>query len=531
MLRAGKLDVELDSQLRARRIVASDSPQFAGTQNGEPVSLFADEISTLLTPDGWTDRIIAAGHARFLTKNATAENCLDAGRIELESTPRTNQPHRMTAVENVIVQSDLPGGISRHMATTSLVVEFAPDESGGGVHATSATTPAAIVDWLSPTQVSGKTGVQRVHLASNQLDARFAEGKELRDLHGTGGVQVDRQIGDGVPVTSASRELVAQFAPGGEWSTIEQTGDVRLRDADKTAESARAHFDHSTETATLTGGVVLTDASSRTTAQSGKFVQDVDEFQADGGVLTSEISAGTGPGANGASGPAHISADHLNVDTQTGHATYSGNARLWQHDSLVQADTVELDHNAQTLTATGSVHAIFPQVSRTPTPGVPAAQVAAGKPDLVRAEAGRMTYESALHRVRLERGATAREQQGTLRSTSMDLFFVSEDGRTKPVAASPTASPLNVVGGQSLDRVIALGDVVIDQNDRHAKASRADYTAADGKFVLSGGPPTVYDATGNATTGRQLTFVFADDRIVVDSEEGSRTVTMHPVEK
>ena len=227
----------------------------------------------------------------------------------------------------------------------------------------------------------------------------------------------------------------------------------------------------------------------------------------------------------------HISADHLAVNTMTGRAVYSGHARLWQGDSLVQSDTVELDRDAQTLTATGRVHAIFPQASRTASAGAVAAQRAPGKPDLVRAEAGRMTYDGAAHRARLDEGATARASQGSIRSTSMDLFFVPETGKTKPVAASQTGSPLTAIGGLSLDRATALGDVVIDEDDRHAKAARADYSAAEGKFVLSGGTPTVYDGTGNVTTGRQLTFVFADDRIVVDSEEGSRTLTLHRVEK
>src|SRR5256885_9938435 len=33
------------------------------------------------------------------------------------------------------------------------------------------------------------------------------------------------------------------------------------------------------------------------------------------------------------------------------------------------------------------------------------------------------------------------------------------------------------------------------------------------------------------TTGRQLTFFLADDTIIVDSENGSRTLTRHRVEK
>jgi lipopolysaccharide export system protein LptA len=71
----------------------------------------------------------------------------------------------------------------------------------------------------------------------------------------------------------------------------------------------------------------------------------------------------------------------------------------------------------------------------------------------------------------------------------------------------------------------------VRQLDRHGTSQRADYTVADRKFVLSGGPPVLRDDSGNSTTGRQLTFIFADDTIVVDSEEGTRTLTLHRVEK
>jgi lipopolysaccharide export system protein LptA len=90
---------------------------------------------------------------------------------------------------------------------------------------------------------------------------------------------------------------------------------------------------------------------------------------------------------------------------------------------------------------------------------------------------------------------------------------------------------LSTIGNQTFDHAVALGNVIVEQCDRHGKAARADYTADDGKFVLTGNAPTVYDSLGNATNGRQLTFIFDDDSIVVDTEAGSRTVTRHRVEK
>jgi hypothetical protein len=71
----------------------------------------------------------------------------------------------------------------------------------------------------------------------------------------------------------------------------------------------------------------------------------------------------------------------------------------------------------------------------------------------------------------------------------------------------------------------------VEEGTRKATAERGEYSAAEGKFVMSGGNPTIFDAREGTTTGRQLTFFLADDTIIVDSENGSRTLTKHRVEK
>ena len=48
---------------------------------------------------------------------------------------------------------------------------------------------------------------------------------------------------------------------------------------------------------------------------------------------------------------------------------------------------------------------------------------------------------------------------------------------------------------------------------------------------MSGGNPTLYDGSAGTTTGTQLTFFLADDTIIVDSENGSRTLTKHRVQQ
>jgi hypothetical protein len=97
--------------------------------------------------------------------------------------------------------------------------------------------------------------------------------------------------------------------------------------------------------------------------------------------------------------------------------------------------------------------------------------------------------------------------------------------------ASSAGGPAGLPGAQQISRAVASGGVTVQQGERRATAEHGEYTAADGKFVMSGGTPTIFDASEGTTTGHQLTFLLVDATIIVDSENGSRTLTKHRVEK
>jgi hypothetical protein len=118
-----------------------------------------------------------------------------------------------------------------------------------------------------------------------------------------------------------------------------------------------------------------------------------------------------------------------------------------------------------------------------------------------------------------------------IRAPIMDLYFTRGTNNSANASpASPTGLPVTP-GAQQINRAIGTGGVIVDQAGRRAVADRGEYTASDGKFVMTGGDPTLYDSTEGTTKGRQLTFYLADDTIIVDSENGSRTLTKHRVEK
>jgi len=242
------------------------------------------------------------------------------------------------------------------------------------------------------------------------------------------------------------------------------------------------------------------------------------------------------------SGAAQISADRLEANSQSGVATYKGNARLWQEDALVQADDIRLDRKAQQLDATGHVMALLPQTSSNESSPAKNAsrkgsviddrkvaghsiekatqETANGngsrpsEPTVWTIQAPHMTYSGNDQRVHFETGVIAQSDQGRMDSRTLDVFLKS-----------------GATGDRGVDRAQAIGNVVIEQPGRCATADRADYFAAEGKYALSGGQPKLVDSAHGTTTGRSLTYFVTNDTILVDARGGPRTLTEHRIEK
>ncbi len=534
-LSAEKLRLELDPAFQARRLLASGQPQLHDLSPQGPVALSADEISSALRADGSVESIVAAGNVHGTRNTPVGGEGIDAGRLQVDLATGDNVPRLLTASNGVTLTSTSAAfnGGTRHVQSDALEIQFAKESRPGQTLVESVHTLApARVDWQNVVMVNGKPVAQSTRMAGKQMTLTFDGQNQLQQLASAGGVEVTRKLGDAPDETTASRELVARFDKAGEWATIDQTGDVHFHDAQRTGQAERAHVDRATNTVRLDGSVSFADAATRTTAQSASFAQAAHELRADGHVLTTELHPATASISNLAQEPAHIAAEHLVADTASGHAVYSGKGRLWQGQSVIEGDTIELDSPTHLLVVKGKVRGVFPQAAWTPrlgeTPATAAGKTPRPSPNQIpgratpaamqlgRVRGGMLTYWETESRGRIEQNARVDSEQGSIQADRIDLYF-SDSG-----AAS---------GTKQLSRSVASGDVVVRQEDRRGTSDRAEYTASEGKFVLSEGKPTLYSSTGDTTTGRQLTFYFADDRIVVDSAQGSKTVTLHQVEK
>lgn len=541
-LSAQQIVVEFDAANRARRVLVQGQPKIRATENGSAVAVSAAQFEGLLNPGGWIERVVADGNVRATRQNDTGASRFSAGRAEFAMVPQRNVIDSMTATGGVIAQWQ-QGGPADTLRTAALRVAFT--DAGSAAKAAQKSPPNAIgseqiesAETLAPATIEFVQNGSNTVVHAQKFAALAGADGRIDLLYGHSGVTIRRQSNGGDAQTISAPELLVTLGPRGEWKTARESGGVRMRQGDRQATADSAWIDRATDAVELEGAPTITDSESRTTAESMAFNQKSGALQARGGVVSTYVPADGQSSISLGAGAAHISAETLTGSATSGQVTYSGHVRLWQGDSVLEADRIDVWRGQKKMQASGNVLAVFPQSAAGPS--IPNFAASAKKPAkdsgpvLWKIHAPLLTYWADRGRANLEGGVLASSDQGTLHSQSLDVYL----GQTAKPAGEPSgqpagrpATPATLGGARQLDRVVARGGVVVEQGDRHGMADQAEYTASDGKFVLSGGQPTITDGSSNTATGSSLTFYVASDTILIGSQEGSRTLTKHKVEK
>ena len=541
-LAAGKISIQLDADFHAQHAVAEDHPSLRSkTADGE-FAATGERFEGFLNPGGSLDRIIADGKVNGTNRTKTGTDTFSMSHADFTMQGKQNVIKEMAATGDVSFDSQ-QGSDSRSLQTQSLLVKFATGKQPGKTRVESAET-------LAPGTIISKTATDSTELRAKKFVTQFNAAGQVEKLFGYSGVEIRRQIGSAAPQISSATELAATFAANGEWDTLDEKGNVKFQQADRQASAARARVSRESDTIIMEGSPVLSDAVSRTTASNLTINQKSGDIRATGGVVSTYTPAAQGNAQGSAqstpmtlgSGAGHISAQTLTGSTTSGHVIYTGHARLWQGDSVLQANQIEVWRDEKKLVATGNVVAVFPQASgpevKTFASPVPHSTTQGKAPNSNpphgptpwEIHAPALTYWSDTGKAHLEGGVTANSQEGSMDSQTLDVFLTPAPPAAQGLQTTTTATTASP-GARQLDHALALGGVTVRQGDRQGKAEQAEYTAADGKFVLSGGNPIITDASSDTTTGHSLTFFVANDTILIDSQEGSRTLTRHRVEK
>jgi lipopolysaccharide export system protein LptA len=510
-LSAGEFTLLLDEQFRAQAMIAAagslkETPRLVSRGSKEEETLTANKIKAQLAPDGWVRTIEAEGQVR----GNTASEQLQADHGTVEMWPKVNQAKLVTLRGNVIAgDHDARNGTSRKVTTNTLLLTLRGDHANEHAKIQHAETmDRGTVEWTDTAAAQSK-------LSADRLTVDFGASGKAQHLAALGNVETKRDL-KGRPTQTASADNGdALLDEVGGWTQMALHGKVRMRESDRAAEAQQAVFVRAAQTAVLTGQAVARDASSETRAAKITFQQSTGDMVAEGKVRSTDLSTKKS-GIELSPAPTNISADHMTGNTKSGRALYTGHARLWQGPSVLEADSIELQRDSRILNAIGSVRAVFPQASTTSGQTNDNAKQAT----IWHVSAGTLTYWDAENRAHLEKDVVVQSADERMRGPVLDLYFTRQANGNS-----------GGEGTSQIERAVSTGGVVVEQGDRRGTAEKGVYTAADKRFVLSGGTPTLYDAEEGTTTGRELTFNIADDTIIVDSGSGTRTLTKHRVQR
>jgi LPS export ABC transporter protein LptC len=541
-LLAGELTLTLDQAFRAENLVATrgsngKKPELNSNGTDEQTHISGETLTARFAPEGWVTRIEGQGSVEGSRHSGKEQDDFSAENGTLELQPKVHQAKDLSLKGNVFLKTHAESaGETRTLQTNALHVEFAEGKSGEGSKPKRAETLGkGSIEWTEAAPQSGTAGSAgdgtpgRTKLQADRLEMEFGPEGKAQKLVATGNLQTEKEVAGKPLQTATAQSGIAQLLASGGWSQMDLQGDVRLKEGDRNGQADHALFVRATQTALLTGKALVRDATTETKAPRITFVQNTGDIRAEGGVRSTDFAA-RGSGVQLAAVPANLSSDTMQANSKTGRALYSGHARLWQGDSVMEADSIELLREAKVLNAAGNVRAVFPQAAGQLPQQAGALQAATKKQKLWHISAGTLTYRDAESRAHLEKNVVAQSAELSMRGPAVDLYFTRNERPNSN--GTPASIPANAAGGsQQISRAVGTGGVTVEQGTRRAAAERGEYTAAEGKFVMSGGTPTIFDASEGTTTGRQLTFFLADDTIIVDSENGSRTLTKHRVEK
>ena len=570
---------------RDPRVIVLDHPRMDRASG----TLQAEQATFLLGPDNNVERVLAAGDVRVEAKEITNDQMsARADEAELLLTGKRNLLHTSTLTGHVHVErigSQAMRGdagrvivnfsgknqvqkvhaedgvrLAQHAAGTEKPVANAASPQDFDLTAQAidffvaegrrldhAETSGAAQITISPPQGSNPASVPdstpRTVITADRFVAKFVATPDgpsrLTSIHGSPNAKIVN-LSPGVPDgVSTSQTLDATLLPQGGIASIVQQGNVVFSDGQVPGKRRQAWADKGLYTPAdrilvLSGSPRVSEGGMVTTAGTIRINRTTGEALAAGNVKStySELKEQPTGALLASASPIHVTAATMTAHNSPAIALYQGNARLWQDANVIEAPSIQFDRTNRSLVAVGTaaqpVSTVLVQ-AKLAQPRIPreaeagnrseskANKKTAEKPgEPVTISAARLTYADVDRRARYDGGVVAKSTSFTASARTMDVYLVPR---------SQGSGNQSVTGPGQLDRMVAQGSVIIQQPNRRAEGHTLVYTAADDKFVLTGGPPSIFDAERGKITGVSLTFFRGDDRVLVEGEASTPVVT------
>lgn len=455
-----------------------------------------------------------SGHARMQTPDAPAGalRAMNARDMNLSYGPDGRTLRQATlAGDSVLVIAGPANAAPRRLSAELVDIVLAGD----------GTTPVSLAanDNVELDLPGDKDSPVSRHVKASRLDGAGREGQGLSAARFVGNVEFreSRAGSNGAAALdrlARSRTLDAVMQPGlGTLTTATFGGGVSFRDGDTDATAPDAVYDLVKGSLSLSSGpgTPVRVRDSQVDIESRAVVLGVDSraLAAEG-----DVRSALKPGGAGATGsarkrpsllrqdqPVNVTARQLAYDPGAGTATYTGDARLWQGDTALQATSITLDDRQGNLAASTNVRSVWQLNDTDPKTGRVERQTTIATGDDLK-------YDESLRVATYTKNARMVGPEGDLRSNKLELFLLGD--------------------GSALERLEAYEAVTLRSEGRLSSGQRLTYFGADARYVMVGSPVRVLEQLPSEcreTVGRTLTFYRSTDTILVDGNERDRTQT------
>ncbi len=484
----------------------------------------SQKLELAMRPHNQFNTAVFTGDVRFRTDSPQPTE--SSAQKAILSFKGRNILTRIHAEQQVkLLQHQLSGSNQQDVAVAAPVLDmFVAD----GNRLTQAYTTGPPEITISPEE--GKSGAQ-TRITADKFVARFDSLGQISQVHGDQHARVvttepPRNNVQQLDRVSTSDSIDAYFRPGTGIETLLQTGHFTYQAGTEQAFAERARYTPADQILLLTGAPRVLDTGMATTGRTVRLNRATGDGFAEGGVKTtySDLKAQPNGALLASSDPIHVTAQTMTAHNSPSTAIYKGNARLWQDANMVEAPTIQFQKDQRTVIADSNAEQ---KVSTSLT-----STDKRGKSTAVHVTSDHLTYRDAERQAHYEGDVIARDPDYTVTSDQMDVFFAPATQnvapKTVPLASSLPATARQPASSETpakVEKIIASGAVVITQPSRRGTGDKLTYLSEDDKFILTGGPPSIFDAERGKITGVSLTLFRRDDRVIVDGNSSLPAVT------
>jgi LPS export ABC transporter protein LptC len=449
----------------------------------------------------------------------------------------------MTARDMDLLYAEDGETLQRAVLTGDAEVVLAPGPRGGGRRFSGGVLDLGLDAAGEVEQAAGRDGVvvelsngeaegQRV--SARAFDASTGPAGALSNLRFTEDVEYRERGKANATRLARGRNLQLRLADDMVRSAV-FGGGASFEDGELTAGAAEIQYDVAGDRLVLDAGAPdarsrLADERLSLTAHHIEVGLENTALAASGGVksVLRPQPAGRGRGAEKRQRSAlladeqavNINADRVTSAAGGDHFVYTGEAMLWQGETAIRADSIDLDRDGGNLTAAGTARMSLPM-----------------KEGLASGRAVRIRYDNGSRTLSFSDPAAPAAP-----APNPQPRPAPPPGAPPAPAAPPPQSYLSgpegeiradridvvlAEGSSATERLEANGGVNLRMGAKRGNSQRLIYVASDQRYELSGtaaAPVRVVEGC-RATTGKTLIFYRTTDRVLVDGNEEIRTQT------